>query len=159
MESPERSRCWETNSPEETLAVARELTSLWTPQGVVGLVGPLGSGKTTFVRGVVEACGGVQQPVRSPTFTLLNQYATSPEVFHADLYRTSSVRDQETIGLEQRFDSGILLVEWADRWQGSWPSEAEWLEFSYADKKSRIIRHYRDYDCFQQRLKSLETDM
>lgn len=78
---------------------------------VVRLEGPLGAGKTTFVRGLLEALGH-EGPVRSPTFNLLQGFDTRPPVLHADLYRVASA---EGTGLEDYLDTHLVLVEWPDR--------------------------------------------
>jgi tRNA threonylcarbamoyladenosine biosynthesis protein TsaE len=75
---------------------------------VVLLIGELGAGKTTFVRGVLEALGHVG-PVRSPTFNLLQTFDTNPPVLHADLYRLGSVAG---VGIEDYLETHVLLVEW-----------------------------------------------
>lgn len=75
------------------------------------LEGPLGAGKTTLVRGLLEALGH-EGPVRSPTFNLLQAFDTDPPVLHADLYRVSSA---EGTGLEDYLDTHVVLVEWPDR--------------------------------------------
>ena len=81
---------------------------------VILLEGPLGAGKTTFVRGVLEGLG-FSGPVRSPTFNLLQVFDTSPAVLHADLYRLPSAQG---IGLEDYLESHICLVEWPERASG-----------------------------------------
>ncbi len=88
-------------------ALARRLAS----GDLVRLEGPLGAGKTTLVRGLLEALGH-EGPVRSPTFNLLQTFPTDPPVLHADLYRVASA---EGTGLEDYFDTHVVLVEWPDR--------------------------------------------
>ena len=79
------------------------------------LTGPLGAGKTTLVRGFVQALpGGGDAEVSSPSFTLANHYPTTPAVAHADLYRLAgSAADWEILDL---FDEhpGIVVVEWSE---------------------------------------------
>lgn len=79
---------------------------------VVGLSGPLGSGKTTFIRAVVaERLGG--DPVSSPTFTFWHRYGGTPAIDHLDLFRVEDPRDLTELGLDEAFDgSSIVLVEW-----------------------------------------------
>jgi tRNA threonylcarbamoyladenosine biosynthesis protein TsaE len=79
---------------------------------VIGLSGPLGSGKTTFVKAVVEARLGVD-PVSSPTFTFWHRYPSDPPIDHLDLYRIDDPRELTELGLEDAFDgSSIVMVEW-----------------------------------------------
>lgn len=78
------------------------------------LRGPLGSGKTTFTRALVEALpGGASAEVASPSFTVCNHYPTTPPVLHCDLYRNgSSLPDELAEGLD---DPAVLsIVEWAE---------------------------------------------
>jgi tRNA threonylcarbamoyladenosine biosynthesis protein TsaE len=78
---------------------------------LVALSGPLGAGKTTLVRGILQGRGW-SGPVRSPTFELIHRYPLSPPVLHCDLYRVSS---WQGIGLEDYGDDHVILVEWPDR--------------------------------------------
>lgn len=89
-------------------AFARELQA----GDVVGLSGPLGAGKTTFVKAAVRERLG-SDPVSSPTFTFWHRYAGTPPIDHLDLYRVDDPSDLTELGLEEAFDgSSIVLVEW-----------------------------------------------
>ena len=90
--------------------LARELKS----GDVVLISGELGAGKTTFVRGLLKALGHTE-PVRSPTFNLVQVFDTDPPVMHADLYR---VKSHAGIGIEEYLDTHLCLIEWPDRAEG-----------------------------------------
>lgn len=92
-------------------ALGARLSERWKAGDLVLLEGPLGAGKTTLVRGVLEALGH-RGGVRSPTFNLLQVYATHPPVLHADLYRLTSA---DGLGLEDYCDDHLCLIEWPDR--------------------------------------------
>jgi tRNA threonylcarbamoyladenosine biosynthesis protein TsaE len=101
-------------SPEETARLARACAARSFPGLVILLEGDLGAGKTQFVRFFAEHFG--RRGVRSPSFTLVNEYKGDPLLVHADLYRISS-GDPVLRDLEEALRAGaILLVEWADRW-------------------------------------------
>lgn len=79
---------------------------------VVGLSGPLGAGKTTFVKAVVlERLGS--DPVSSPTFTFWHRYGGATPIDHLDLYRVDDPAEVTELGLDEAFDgTSIVLVEW-----------------------------------------------
>ena len=82
---------------------------------IILFYGDLGSGKTTFTRGFIEALpGGENAEVSSPSFTLRNSYPTTPSVIHCDLYRSEGALPDE---VDEALDteSGLVLVEWAER--------------------------------------------
>ena len=97
-------------SEEEMLKLAEELAKNLKGREVICLKGDLGAGKTTFVKGLARALGikeGYQ--VRSPTFTLVNEYPTRKgSLIHIDLYRVRDFDYSEFVG------SGILAVEWEE---------------------------------------------
>lgn len=79
---------------------------------VVGLSGPLGAGKTTFVKAVVKERLG-SDPASSPTFTFWHRYPGCPPIDHLDLYRVEDPAEVTELGLEEAFDgNSIVLVEW-----------------------------------------------
>ena len=90
---------------------------------VVALSGPLAAGKTRFVAGIVHA-RAPGAPVRSPSFTLVNEHAGPVPVYHLDLYRLSGVRDIEGLGLEEYAEQGVLVVEWGERLPNEWLADA-----------------------------------
>lgn len=96
----------------ELTAFAAEFGRSLRPGDVVGLSGPLGCGKTTFVRAVVLARLG-NDPTSSPTFTFWHRYPGKPPIDHLDLYRIDDPAELSELGLEEAFDgSSIALVEW-----------------------------------------------
>jgi tRNA threonylcarbamoyladenosine biosynthesis protein TsaE len=94
-------------------------------KGAVLLIGNLGAGKTTLTKGIVEGRGvAAADAVSSPTFTLIHQYGEGDPVFHIDLYRLDEVRQVESLGLDDLFRSGALvLLEWAERFPALLPAE------------------------------------
>lgn len=102
--------------------LAAQAGAAWTPGTVVYLHGPLGAGKTTFVRGLMRSLGWIE-PVRSPTFNLLQMFPTLPPVLHADLFRLAG---GASLGLEDYLETHVCLIEWPDR-LGDWlPPDAVW---------------------------------
>lgn len=119
-------------------ALAAEVGKTFRPGDVVLLHGELGAGKTTFVRGYLESLG-VTEPVRSPTFNLLQVFDTNPPVMHADLYRVSSYKG---IGLEEYLDTHVCFVEWPDRATGLVSQGMCWnvsFEFTPGGRKVTVV--------------------
>lgn len=107
----------ESDSPEATHAWASKLAAGLRPPFVVALVGNLGAGKTQVAQGMAAGLG-ITAPVTSPTFTLINEYELPGGglLFHIDCYRLQKpVEEARNLGLEELFDQGIVLIEWADR--------------------------------------------
>lgn len=122
---------------EEMRALGAGLSRRLTAGDVVLLDGELGAGKTTLVRGLVEALG-YHQAVRSPTFNLVQTFPTHPPVMHADLYRVASY---EGIGLEDYLDSHLCLIEWPDRAERLFDQERCWrvgIDFTQGGRRVRI---------------------
>src|SRR5207248_6159701 len=113
-------RDFTTNSPEETIALGRELASQLEPPKIVILRGDLGAGKTTLVKGIAEAFHAASQDdVTSPTFTLVHEYrGPDVNIYHIDLYRVDTQRQLETLGLDDLIaGNSILLIEWGEKFQ------------------------------------------
>jgi tRNA threonylcarbamoyladenosine biosynthesis protein TsaE len=113
-----------TRGPADTQAAAASLAGLAAPGDIVLLVGDLGAGKTTFAQGFGAGLG-IEEPMTSPTFTLVRQYAVGGPgapvpgavrtLFHADLYRLDHLREIADLGLGELVeDEGVALVEWGD---------------------------------------------
>jgi tRNA threonylcarbamoyladenosine biosynthesis protein TsaE len=107
-----------THSPQETIALGRELAAMLTPPKVVLLRGDLGAGKTTLVKGIAEAFSAAsQEDVTSPTFTLIHEYrGPKASLFHIDLYRIDTQRELDTLALDDLMsEDSILLIEWGEK--------------------------------------------
>jgi tRNA threonylcarbamoyladenosine biosynthesis protein TsaE len=107
-----------THSPEETVAFGRTLAETLTPPKLVLLRGELGAGKTTLVKGIAEGFQAAgEDDVTSPTFTLVHEYrAPTVTVYHIDLYRVDTLRQLETLGLDDLVaQDSVLLIEWGEK--------------------------------------------
>jgi tRNA threonylcarbamoyladenosine biosynthesis protein TsaE len=107
-----------TKSPEETIALGRELAAMLRPPKLVVLRGDLGAGKTTLVKGIAQGFQAAsEEDVTSPTFTLVHEYrGPAATVYHIDLYRVDTPRELETLGLDDLMsESSVLLIEWGEK--------------------------------------------
>ncbi|MBM1632924.1 tRNA (adenosine(37)-N6)-threonylcarbamoyltransferase complex ATPase subunit type 1 TsaE [Sulfitobacter mediterraneus] len=104
-----------SGADDMTLLAAR-LASRLTAGDVILLTGDVGAGKTHFARSLIQSVLDMPEDVPSPTFTLVQTYDTDiGEIWHADLYRLTSVFEIEELGLTDAFESAVCLVEWPDR--------------------------------------------
>ncbi len=110
-------RQFETHSPGDTLILGEKIGLHLEAGDILFLYGDLGAGKTTLTQGIARGLGvSRKEYVRSPTFTLVNEYRGWVPVFHIDLYRIASSRELEDLGLEEVFSSeSVSIVEWAEK--------------------------------------------
>ncbi len=108
-------RIIETNSPEETFALGETMGKAAKEGEFYTLVGDLGTGKTVFTQGIAQGLG-IEEPVTSPTFTIVQVYDRGRMPFyHFDVYRIGDVEEMEEIGYEDYFYGvGLTLVEWGN---------------------------------------------
>lgn len=106
----------------DTAALGAELaTVLGSPPLVIFLSGALGAGKTTLARGLLRGLG-YDGKVVSPTYTLMEPYEVAGNlILHVDLYRIADSEELEFLGLRDRLDDAVLLVEWPERGEGWLP--------------------------------------
>lgn len=120
---------FETFSAEETFELGKEIGTKALPGSVFTLIGDLGVGKTVFTQGVAAGLG-IEEPVNSPTFTILQVYDEGRLPFyHFDVYRIGDESEMDEIGYEEYFYSdGICFIEWADLIKGIIPQKHTRIE-------------------------------
>lgn len=106
----------ETRSPEETFALGEKMGLQAEPGEILTLKGDLGTGKTVFTQGFARGLG-IEEPVSSPTFTIVQVYGEGRLPFyHFDVYRIEDIDEMEEIGYEDCFyGEGVCLIEWAEK--------------------------------------------
>ena len=109
--------------------------------GAVLLIGNLGAGKTTLTKGIVEGRRVASaDAVSSPTFTLIHQYGEDDPIFHIDLYRLEEAREVESLGLDDLFRGGALvLLEWAERFPTLLPAKRTEIRLRALSEEEREI--------------------
>jgi tRNA threonylcarbamoyladenosine biosynthesis protein TsaE len=118
-------------SEEDTIRLAQTLATVIRPNLVIGLVGPLGAGKTRFTRALAEALGVDPQSIASPTFVLIHEYEGRLPIYHFDTYRLNSIEAFEALGPDDYWSAGgVCLVEWADHVAPLLPMDSWWIRFS-----------------------------
>lgn len=134
-----------TRSPEETIALGRDLAGSLSPPKLVVLHGDLGAGKTTLVKGIAEGFSAASQDdVTSPTFTLIHEYrGPTATLYHIDLYRVDTQRELETLGVDDLMtDDSVLLIEWGEkfmRFQSESDMEIVFERLSDGERRIRMI--------------------
>ena len=107
-----------SRSEKDTIAFAKKFARTLKPGSVIALEGDLGSGKTTFIKGLALGLG-LKDPdeVKSPTFAIMHIYPTTPKLYHFDLYRFENSKEAEAIGFEEFINdpSVISCIEWPGR--------------------------------------------
>lgn len=130
-----------SKSAEETQALGERLGAALSPGDVVGLIGKLGSGKTTFVQGTAKGLGVDPTIVKSPTFVLMREYPGRVPVIHVDGYRLDDAASVEWLDVDWIFSpKKVSLIEWADRCQGALPEDYLELRFELRSANQREIR-------------------
>ncbi len=103
-----------SSSPEQTLEIGSEFSKGASIGNIYCLNGEIGSGKTTFMKGVLKGFN-YKGIVTSPTFTLINEYDSSPSVIHIDCYREDNIDRWISLGILEYFQSDkIIFIEWPD---------------------------------------------
>jgi tRNA threonylcarbamoyladenosine biosynthesis protein TsaE len=129
-----------TTSEAETAGVGCRLAARLGAGSVVLLIGPLGAGKTAFVRGLAQGLGVNPAEVSSPTFTLIQEYRGGRVMLlHVDLYRLDDPREVEDLGLEELGERAVLAIEWAEKLPRP-PAGAVVVEIEQGDGDTRRIR-------------------
>jgi tRNA threonylcarbamoyladenosine biosynthesis protein TsaE len=129
-----------SDSPSETESAGRDFARGLGAGNVVALVGPLGAGKTQFVKGLVAGIGA-PVAVTSPTFTLVHEYTGGRlPVYHFDFFRLEERQSAQRLGLDEYFfGDGISVVEWADKFPDLIPGDARWISFDPKSETRRSI--------------------
>ena len=106
-----------TSSPEQTIALGRQLARELEPSALVLLYGDLGTGKTTLVKGIVSGLGlAAEEEVTSPSFVFVHAFRNHVRLYHVDLYRIEEPTELETLGLDDLLaEQAVVVVEWAER--------------------------------------------
>ena len=129
-----------SNSPADTFSIARALGEALRPGDVVALYGDLGAGKTLFCKGVGEVLGIPSDRILSPTFTIVTEHAGPVLLNHIDVYRLSSTRDADEIGMRELLSGdGVCLVEWAEKIEELLPTDCIRVTFTISGDDRREI--------------------
>ena len=135
------------SSAVEMTRLAALLATKLAPGDVILLTGDVGAGKTHFARSLIQSVLVQPEDVPSPTFTLVQTYDTQiGEIWHADLYRLTSVFEVEELGLIDAFDTSVCLVEWPDRLGPLTPANALSITLTPgdADNARQLMMHWED---------------
>lgn len=124
-----------TKSPEDTRELAAAVAGLIKSGDIVLLAGDLGAGKTTFAQGFGRALG-IEEPITSPTFTLMRPYQGRLRLLHCDVYRLDRLQEILDLGITELVDDeSVALVEWGDRAEPVLPPDFLEIEITYGSSE------------------------
>jgi tRNA threonylcarbamoyladenosine biosynthesis protein TsaE len=129
-------------SPSDTQTLGEKIGASLEGGSIIALNGELGCGKTLLTRGISAGLGVPLRMVNSPTFILVNEYSGRLPVFHMDLYRLGDAADVVDIGLLDylaRAESGVIIIEWAEKVLDMLPAEHLRIDFKILSVRKRNI--------------------
>ena len=126
-------------SPRETDILGKAIGQSLVGGEILALIGELGVGKTSLVRGIAGGAGVPQDSVISPTFTLIQEYHGRVFLVHVDMYRIESEKEIVEIGLQDYFNGqASVAIEWADRAFTLLPPDHLSIHLNYSGRRSRV---------------------
>ena len=134
------------NSEKECKILGRNISNKLKAGDVISLEGNLGSGKTTFVKGILQGLN-YKYDVTSPTFTLINEYDADLKVIHIDFYRENNIKRWKEIGIDEyMYSDNLVIIEWGNMINDILPDNIIRIYFEHITLNQRKI--YSDYEPF-----------
>ena len=145
-----------TNSAQETIELGEQLGRHLKVGDVLGLIGELGSGKTTLVKGIAWGLGiKEREGISSPSFVLIKEYTGKIPLFHFDLYRLDKIKDIEYLGVEEYlFDRGVCVIEWAEKMKMLLPDYLQ-IDLTIKDENKREFKFFAHSKRYKTLLKQI----
>ncbi|NQT58831.1 MAG: tRNA (adenosine(37)-N6)-threonylcarbamoyltransferase complex ATPase subunit type 1 TsaE [Bacteroidetes bacterium] len=126
-----------TVTADQTLDLGKIIGNSCLPGSIISLRGPLGSGKTVIAKGIALALG-IEDPITSPTFTIIQEYNGKFPMIHMDLYRIESIEEFEMLGAEELlFSTNVTIIEWSEVIDKLLPANTIRVEISLEKDYSR----------------------
>jgi len=128
-----------SNSEDDTITIANEFSGLIKTGMVIILNGALGSGKTFFIKKILEK--NLINNANSPTFAIVNEYEGKNRFYHFDFYRINSEKELHDIGIEDYFSDmdSIIFIEWGNLFPKVLPKKRIEINISYSENGERIF--------------------
>jgi tRNA threonylcarbamoyladenosine biosynthesis protein TsaE len=132
-----------SHGEEQTQRLGARLGVLLPAHAIIALVGPMGAGKTQFARGVGAGWGALQ-PLRSPTFTLVQEHRRAKDhntLYHIDLYRIENGTGMQSLGMEEMLEDehSVCIIEWAERAAKLLPQDAIRVKLELNNESKRLL--------------------
>lgn len=152
----------ETSGPEATTRLAAAVARLCRSGDCLALMGDLGAGKTAFARGFIHALVPEAGEVPSPTFTLVQSYASGEPgaemtVWHYDLYRLKQPQELDELGLDEALERGVTLIEWPEMALARLPAGRLNVNIEHGDAPGRRLFSLRGGGDWPARLMELSA--
>ncbi len=134
------SRKAHSSSERETIEIGENLAGDLVDGDVIVLTGPLGAGKTVFIKGLARGIGIAEDWVKSPSYTLVNEYQGKWTLYHFDLYRMNDLEELYHIGWDDYLlRDGIVVVEWGEKADGLLPNNVIKINIAIVSDNERDI--------------------
>lgn len=147
-------KIFETFSPKDTEKLGVTLGKLLLPGDFLGLIGDLGAGKTAFTKGIAKGLD-IDDPITSPTFTIINEYHGRGNLAHMDAYRIGNLEELQNIGFDDYLGDHIVVMEWANLVEEMLPQDVLWIDFEVCGDNHRKIKFFSDSPRFDKIIQEL----
>ena len=146
-----------SNSSDQTTDLGKAMGKLFKGGELIGITGELGAGKTTFIQGLADGIGiGQDQYVRSPSFTIINEYKGPLTMYHFDLYRLSTHEEILDLGYQEYLGGdGVTVIEWFEKMEDFFKGDLLRLNIEVKNGDSRILKFSCKGVYYRQILKNL----